>query len=167
MAVISLVSALLCIPFVSVILGHLARGEVRKSNGTVSGGGLALAGLIIGYLQIAALVVMSATGVGASFLLSNMDKTFESGKEEVARTWVHNTGQTYVEVYFVRAGYYPKNLNDLTSRKPGIEPVVRKSSELVDPWGNPYQYRYPGEQNPDAFDLWTVTPDGRTIGNWD
>ena len=96
MAVISLVSALLCIPFVSVILGHLARGEVRKSNGTVSGGGLALAGLIIGYLQIAALVVMSATGVGASFLLSNMDKTFESGKEEVARTWVHNTGQTYL-----------------------------------------------------------------------
>ena len=166
MAVISLVTALLCIPLISVILGHLARGEVRKSNGTISGAGIALAGLIIGYLQIAALVVF----LGVSFILaaSNLGSTFEGGQEDSARNWVNSTGESYVETYYIFARSYPESLNDLLSPpKPGMDPLVKKASVLLDPWDNPYQYRYPGEQNPDAFDLWTVTPDGRTIGNWD
>jgi len=38
---------------VAVILGHSARNVIRRSNGTMSGSGMALAGLIIGYVQIA------------------------------------------------------------------------------------------------------------------
>jgi len=37
---------------VAVILGHSARNVIRRSNGEMSGGGMALAGLIIGYIQI-------------------------------------------------------------------------------------------------------------------
>lgn len=40
-----------------------------------------------------------------------------------------------------------------------------------DPWGNPYQYRAPGQHNPDDFDVWSYGPDGADgggddIGNW-
>lgn len=43
-----------------------------------------------------------------------------------------------------------------------------------DPWGNPYQYRYPGQNMPNGFDLWTYGADGQDggesagadIGNW-
>lgn len=38
------------------------------------------------------------------------------------------------------------------------------TSEIVDPWGNPYRYRSgdsPGAVNPD-FDLWSTGKDGRT-----
>ena len=169
MAVISLVSALLCIPFVSVILGHLARGEVRKSNGAISGAGIALAGLIIGYLQIAALVVFLAMALAGGFLAIKHGKYLrERTRGTPPETWVNGTGKTYVELYFVKARSYPDSLNDLMeSPRSGSTPVVKQASDLEDPWGNPYQYRYPGEENPDAFDLWTVTPDGRTIGNWD
>jgi flagellar basal body-associated protein FliL len=52
MAVISLVAGLLCIPLVSIILGHLARSEINKSKGSVAGKGIALTGLILGYLQL-------------------------------------------------------------------------------------------------------------------
>ena len=52
MAIISLVTGLMCIPILPIVLGHLARGEVRKSNGTVVGSGMALVGLILGYLPI-------------------------------------------------------------------------------------------------------------------
>ena len=52
MAIISLVTGLMCIPIVSIILGHLARSEISKSNGSIVGSGIALAGLILGYLQI-------------------------------------------------------------------------------------------------------------------
>ncbi|HEU5345502.1 MAG TPA: DUF4190 domain-containing protein [Ktedonobacterales bacterium] len=57
MAIASLVCSLLGIGLVGVILGHLALNEINKSNGYTQGRGLAIAGLIIGYLQIAAAVV--------------------------------------------------------------------------------------------------------------
>ena len=49
-------------------------------------------------------------------------------------------------------------------------PYVEK--ELApDPWGNPYQYQYPGKHNPSSFDLWSLGPDSQEgteddIGNW-
>lgn len=58
MAIASLVCSLLGIGLVGVILGHLALNEINKSNGYTQGRGLAIAGLIIGYLQIAAAVIV-------------------------------------------------------------------------------------------------------------
>lgn len=52
MAIISLVAGLLCIIPVSIIFGHLARSEIRKSNGLIVGQGIALAGLILSYLTL-------------------------------------------------------------------------------------------------------------------
>lgn len=57
MAIASLICSLLGIGIVGVILGHLALNEINKSNGYMQGRGLAIAGLIIGYLQIAAVVI--------------------------------------------------------------------------------------------------------------
>lgn len=42
----------------------------------------------------------------------------------------------------------------------------------IDPWGQPYRYRYPGTHNPAGFDLWSAGPDQREgsaddIKNWD
>jgi hypothetical protein len=42
---------------VAVICGHIAKGEIRKSGGTVTGGGLATTGLILGYLNLAGVLV--------------------------------------------------------------------------------------------------------------
>jgi type IV pilus assembly protein PilA len=39
----------------AVILGHMSRSEIRKSNGRLKGDGMALAGLILGYVGIAAI----------------------------------------------------------------------------------------------------------------
>jgi general secretion pathway protein G len=36
--------------------------------------------------------------------------------------------------------------------------------ELRDPWGNPYEYRYPGEVNEDSYDLWSRGPNGEDDG---
>jgi general secretion pathway protein G len=42
---------------------------------------------------------------------------------------------------------------------------------LLDPWGNPYQYRNPGKRSQEAYDLFSMGVDGRAeseddIGNW-
>jgi hypothetical protein len=61
--VISIVSWFI-VPFiggiVAVILGHTALSEIRRSNGAIGGGGMARAGLILGYVQIAAMILLIA-----------------------------------------------------------------------------------------------------------
>ncbi len=52
-AIASLICSLLGLGLVGVILGHLGLREIKRSNGYQEGRGLAIAGLIIGYLEIA------------------------------------------------------------------------------------------------------------------
>jgi Domain of unknown function (DUF4190) len=56
LAIISLVAGILgwtLLPLLgsvgAIITGHMARGEIRKSAGTIDGDGLALAGLVLGW----------------------------------------------------------------------------------------------------------------------
>ena len=41
----------------AVIFGHVAKNEIRKGNGWVTGDGMATAGLVLGYTNIAATVL--------------------------------------------------------------------------------------------------------------
>ncbi len=59
LAIVSLIAGIVgwtIVPFigsiVAVITGHLAKKEIRESGGTMSGDGMALAGLILGYTMI-------------------------------------------------------------------------------------------------------------------
>lgn len=59
LAVVSLVSGILgwtFLPFlgsvVAIICGHMARGEIRRNPQTQEGDGMAVAGLVLGYLVI-------------------------------------------------------------------------------------------------------------------
>jgi hypothetical protein len=40
-------------PIVAVITGHMAKSEIKKSAGMVTGNGMATAGLILGYIMLA------------------------------------------------------------------------------------------------------------------
>lgn len=71
MAIASLVCSLLGIGLVGVILGHLALNEIKKSNGYTQGRGLAIAGLVIGYLQIAAGILIVIFVIIAAATASN------------------------------------------------------------------------------------------------
>ena len=71
LAIISLVAGILgwsVVPFfgsiAAVICGHMARGEIRREPDRLEGDGLAVAGLVLGYLSIA----MAVLAVMALFL---------------------------------------------------------------------------------------------------
>jgi len=51
-AIASLVCSLLGVSLLGVIFGHVGLSEINKSNGTVGGKGLAIAGLILGYIPL-------------------------------------------------------------------------------------------------------------------
>ncbi|AOH36765.1 DUF4190 domain-containing protein [Luteimonas sp. JM171] len=72
LAVISLVTGILGVfpaPFlasvVAVVTGHLARAEIRRAPERFEGDGMALAGLVLGYLMIA----IALAGVALVFLV--------------------------------------------------------------------------------------------------
>ena len=56
-------------PIVAVVAGHMARAEIRRSEGQVGGAGMAMAGLVLGYLQIA-LIVLGICAIAAIVILA-------------------------------------------------------------------------------------------------
>ena len=78
LAIISLVAGILgwtLLPLLgslgAIITGHMARGEIRKSAGTIDGNGLAIAGLVLGWGSVVVtilgvlLVVLFFGGIAA------------------------------------------------------------------------------------------------------
>ena len=64
-AVIALVAGILgwtLLPFLGslggIIFGHMARGEIRRSNGQLDGDGLAVTGLVLGWINVMLAVLL-------------------------------------------------------------------------------------------------------------
>lgn len=64
LAIVSLIAGIVCwfmAPFlgaiIAVITGHMAKNEIRRSTGLITGDGMATAGLVLGYLQLGLTVV--------------------------------------------------------------------------------------------------------------
>ena len=54
-------------------------------------------------------------------------------------------------------------MTDNTDCPPELDELVAsgelKKHSLEDPWGQPYQYQYPGSKDPSGYDLWSNGPD--------
>lgn len=48
---------------VAIITGHMARGEIKRSNGTLDGDGLATIGLVLGWVHLAVIALVVLTFV--------------------------------------------------------------------------------------------------------
>ncbi|MFC2173637.1 DUF4190 domain-containing protein, partial [Acidobacteriota bacterium] len=72
--ILGLLSMFLCAStgFAAVVLGHLSLGRIKRSSGTLGGRGMALTGLILGYVSILVFIVILAVSLFAPFLLDNL-----------------------------------------------------------------------------------------------
>src|SRR5215813_13111757 len=59
-AIASLICAILGVSILAIIFGYVGRNEIKNSGGRLTGDGLALAGLIIGWIEIALGVLLVA-----------------------------------------------------------------------------------------------------------
>jgi len=67
LAVVSLIAGIvswILMPFIAgvaaVICGHMARAEIKRSNGALEGDGLAIAGLVLGWINVVLCVLTVA-----------------------------------------------------------------------------------------------------------
>ena len=139
----------------------------RFSNRQRERGGFTLMEVL---LVLAILVILGATAVG---IFSGVQA---SANVKTAQFQVENIDQAS-ERYNALVGMYPEQLTDLTQQPQHLTPSKWGGPHLedlpLDPWGNQYEYVYPGQQNAHLGkpDVWSWGPDRQSgteddIGNW-
>lgn len=134
-----------------------------------------------GFTLVEILVVITIIILLAGLTITNVGKLFGSSQLDIARLFVTQSMKTPLVTYRLQMGSYPSTEEGLLAlvaapsgkadrwRGPYLEQGTKLP--LLDPWGEPYQYRCPGVHNKDGYDLWSKGPD-RTdgtdddIGNW-
>lgn len=131
-----------------------------------------------GFTLLELLVVLAILGLLIGIAVPQVMKSFSKAKTDTVRIQLDALASN-IEFYRLDVGDYPSQsagLNALVTRPADAAvwngPYVTKVRSLTDPWGRPYQYRYPGEHG--AFDIFSLGSDGRTggegeaqdVGNW-
>jgi len=126
-----------------------------------------------GFTLIEVLLVLVILVILASLAVVNIMSARRTANLSAAKTQIGALNDA-LETYAVVIGQYPSQATGLSAlrvRPNDIEdpskwyPFLDKDIS-ADPWGKPYQYRFPGVHNMDRFDVYTTTPEGQEIGNW-
>lgn len=79
-----------------------------------------------------------------------------------------NTISSAISTYKLNAGTVPTTQQGLQAliTKPTTTPIPKRWTQLakeipLDPWQNPYQYRYPGKKDSSDFEIYSYGPDGQ------
>jgi general secretion pathway protein G len=126
------------------------------------------------------LVVLAILGLLAGLAISNVTGIFGTAQSQTAGIFVKESMKSPLFTYSLHMGSFPSTAEglqvlitppaDKADRWHG--PYITESKIPTDPWGEPYQYAYPGTHNKSGYDLWSKGPDKQSgteddIGNWD
>jgi general secretion pathway protein G len=151
----------------NLILGLLRRRFAPPRNDSI---GFTLIELMIVVIIIAALAAM---------VVPRLAGRSEQAKIAVAKADVNSNIAMALKLYELDNGSFPtgtEGLNALltqsamgTAASNWNGPYLEKAP--IDPWGSPYQYKYPGSHNPTGYDLFSMGRDGIAgtdddVGNW-
>lgn len=125
------------------------------------------------------LIVIAIIGMLVGLLVKGLDRGQRDAKEAMASLFVSNTVKLPLTSYSMHMGSFPSTadgLNALIAPPSGKAerwrgPYFEDGKMPEDPWGQPYQYRYPGVKNKYTYDVWSKGPDQQDgtaddIGNW-
>jgi general secretion pathway protein G len=131
---------------------------------------------LIEIMAVVLIIGLLSTIVGVS-IFAQVDK----GRITATSVQISNL-ESVLELYRMDSARYPtteqgldalvNEPDDARNYPPGGYLQKRRVPE--DPWGNPYEYEQPGQNNPESYDLWSFGADGNPggdgvaadIGNW-
>lgn len=127
-----------------------------------------------GFTLIEIMLVVAIIGVLAAMVVPRLTGRSKQAKNAVAKADVEVSLPLALDFYELDTGEFPDKLDELMENKEGSDnwrgPYLKKSPK--DPWGNKYNYTYPGEHNRHSYDLYSAGADGETgtnddIVNWE
>jgi general secretion pathway protein G len=120
-----------------------------------------------GFTLLELLVVLMIIGLLAGMVGPRVFANIGKSEVKVARAQIAALEQA-IETYRVDTGRFPNQEQGLAAleKAPASEarwsgPYLKKALP-TDPWGNPYQYRVPGERG--EFEIFSLGRDGRPGG---
>ena len=132
-----------------------------------------------GFTLIELLVVLVILGLLAGLAVPQVLQYLAKAKSDTAAVVVENLASA-LDLYRLDVGRLPTQNEGLDAlvERPDDEaskwfgPYLKKRDMLVDPWGNAYHYRFPGQHG--TYDLFSLGADNaeggegedRDLGNW-
>lgn len=126
------------------------------------------------FTLIELMLVVIIIGVLIAMVMPRLTGRSEQARRVAAQADIESNISMALDMYELDNGEYPPDLDALL-KKPTPEPPNWNGPYLKkrprDPWGEPYQYKYPGEHNKDYYDLWSNGKDRAEggeddINNW-
>lgn len=121
-----------------------------------------------GFTLVELLVVMVILVLLASLVAPRVVGYLGSSRTKSAKVQIESL-VTSLELYKLDTGRYPddrEGLEALVRAPSNIKnwngPYLKKDKVPLDPWGQPYHYRYPGKRGP--FDIFSLGADNRDGG---
>jgi len=122
-----------------------------------------------GFTLVELLVVLAILGLLAAIAAPQVMRTLGGAKQETAHIQIEKLGSV-LDLYRLDVGHYPTSSEGLAALvdRPGSlavwnGPYLKNRQSLVDPWGHPYQYKFPGDHG--EYDLWSLGADGKPGGD--
>jgi general secretion pathway protein G len=127
-----------------------------------------------GFTLLEMLAVIVLIGVVSAVVVSYVGRNVDKGKYGAGKAQLTTLSQK-IENYALDNGSPPARLQDLVTQPSDAGSWMgpyAKASDLKDPWGHAFGYRYPGQHG--SFDLIFYGQDGKPggtglskdVGNW-
>ena len=126
------------------------------------------------FTLIELMLVVIIIGVLSAMVVPRLAGRSEQARVQAAKTDINSSLAVALDLYEMDLGHYPDLLEYLKTNS-GEDatkwrgPYIKKKP--LDPSGKAYVYKFPGEHNPNSYDLSSMGNDGRPdtnddINNW-
>lgn len=123
------------------------------------------------------LLAIAMISMLAFIVVINIDTTMTGGQTKIAETFVRSAVNSPFMSFKLNVGRYPTTEEGIKALLEAPEGIADRwkgpyiTQVPLDPWNNPYQYRYPATKSKSGYDIWSMGPDGQSdteddIGNW-
>ncbi len=126
----------------------------------------------LGFTLIELLLVLVILTALAAVVVPKFTRRSEQARITAANTDIANLGLA-LDAFEIDVGRYPTTSEELGAlvEPPANSvgwngPYIKKGIPL-DPWGNKYIYKYPGQYNVNGYDLYSYGPNGQEGGDDD
>jgi general secretion pathway protein G len=114
-----------------------------------------------GFTLLELLIVVAIIAIMGGFAVTRLTTVLDSTKVKAVNVDI-KTFMMNLERYYIEHNSYPTTAEDL-QKLLDAGMLERKKDTLLDPWDNPYQYRYPGQYS-DGPEIWSLGADKQEGG---